>query len=1149
MDKIAQNSFNDGISLDNNPLVSPTTTMTNCLNGTYITSSGNEYVLQNDQGNGKVGIKKSNGEVEYAKLSPGFIPVGAKEFNGVIYIASRNPETQEDEIGSFPSPVYDGTGVSVSYNDSTTITNNWSSTVIFSNVGIAKDDTVTFRWENDPNDFIGIEDLNNTRYIKNNGQWIQTSPQNKIAKVSLTNRTIQGTVDITDQYLSADTLIKSSIADNTEVTSPEQCNDGEIALPNYGGQYIVTTQTFGINDITFSGAEESDVPVSTVPTKPFSEHYLTLGANQLSVFYNCPDGKFEKGHSVTESQVNKNYNYIEGERNIDYIDNISIINLDNNAQSLNFDKSCLIGTNVADYSFNGSLFKKTFNIGNIPYDKASIIIKGVKEVSGLAEQEPFITYQGDKFINLEDYHIIHNGGSSFVNMFLWNTYTSTKLYPLNTDIYSTSPYVNYNEENSVTNPSFSNISHRIWYVLKKDISNSKAKIALFDLSGKSGGFDGGKVYTPKQIGNEAGWDRQCYLVSDIAEDKQRYYLVLRYTLDNNVLDIIDFQYYFPKVTNTYYSGETIEGGTDVIPFTLGELTNSGDTKYKSDGLGSNYNGKLYGRELTSTGRSLSCEADITNNIAILQNNGAIPITSTGEIIDPSTTNQFDYKLTVYANDRELTPDDLQDHIEYLLEGGQAEIVAQVGQLYTLSYGNPAAAQYFYSPQLVEATSGNSIYDLLGQLTTRQFKITGDYNKFPYTFKVKDGAISDNLQLSKQFYMDYTSEKDYQLYQKVDNSLVELPVFNNVFAEQNYSDIRAITIQATDSNIYVQYETSQYLDLGSDLREYLTKNYNNAMITLWYSGDTTSWDDTNKYDQVFVTTNSDNKKILIFFPKCPYKMESGEDSDTKNRYFKVEYDKLPTINQDAKKINRYIMTKQTGNPVNLTFRDYQLNPTVKSSTSINMKLKKEDIQIYFEDGSQWDFFTTVKNKLINQKFPQEMIDIIMGDNEQLIESSILKVSDASKSIWRYNLGKETGGRLQVKIGGEDTSIFNSSEYTLYSVGNNITSISNDSIPNDSTFTNNAGIIKYVNYNPVNSKDYHLLFTQRIKGDSKWENTGNIAISNTCMARNVRKVTEETVIPIKKSGNQVASITLTTDDYIYDGPAYTALKEEDFNSTII
>lgn len=1143
MDKIAQNSFNDGISLDNNPLVSPTTTMTNCLNGTYITSSGNEYVLQNDQGNGKVGIKKSNGEVEYAKLSPGFIPVGAKEFNGVIYIASRNPETQEDEIGSFPSPVYDGTGVSVSYNDSTTITNNQSSTTMFSNVGIAKDDTVTFRWENDPNDFIGIEDLNNTKYIKNSGDWIETSPQNKIAKVSLTNRTIQGTVDMTEKYLSANTLIKSSIADNTEVTSPEQCNDGEIALPNHGGQYIVTTQTFGIDNIAFSGAEESDEPVSTDPAKPFSKHYLTLGANQLSVFYNCPDGKFEKGHSVKESWVNKNYNYIEGERNIDYIDNISIINSDDDTQSLDFDKSCLIGTNVADYSFDfdRNLFKKTFNIGNIPYDKASIIIKGVKEVNGLAKQEPFITYQEDnKFINLQDYHIINNG-SQFVNMFLWNTYTSPQFYLPGQDVNHSAPIMRYYEEDSTTNPAFKNLSHRMWYVLHKDISNSKAKIALFDLSGKSGGFDGGKVYTPKQIGNETGWDRQCYLVSDIAEDKYRYYLVVRYTLDNNVLDIIDFQYYFPKVTNTYYSGETVEGGTDVIPFTAGELYNEPTTKYKSDGFGSNYNGKLYGRELTSTGRSLSCETDITNNIAILQNNGAISITSTGEIINPSTTNQFDYKLTVYANNRELTPDDLQDHMEYLLEGGQAEIVAQVGKLYTLSYGNPAGGQYFYEPQLVEATSGNSIYGLLNQLTTSAFKISGDQTRFPYTFKVKDGTVSDNFDLSKQFYMDYTSPKDYQLYQKVDSDSVELPVFNNVFVEQNYTDVRQVTVKASDDNIYVQYKTSQYLPLGSNLREYLTSNYDNAMVTLWYSGDTTSWDSENKYDQVFVATISEDKKILVFFPKCPYKIESGIQSDINNRYFKVEYDKN-SVDSEAKKINRYIMTDQVGSIANLNFKDYQLNPTVKSYTTLNMKLNKEDIQIYFDDDNQWDFFTTIKNKLTNQKFPKEMIDIILGNNEEKIESSILKVSDATRPIWRYNLGKENG-RLQVKIGGEDLSIFNSSEYTLYSVGQNITSIPNDSI-------SNAGIIKYVDYHPANSKDYHLLFTQRTKGiDGNWVSSGNVAISKTCMARNVKKVTEETVIPINKSGNQVAKIILTTDDYIYDGPAYTALGEEDFNSTII
>lgn len=1144
MDKIAQNSFNDGISLDNNPLVSPTTTMTNCLNGTYVTSSGNEYVLQNDQGNAKVGIKKNNGDIEYAKLSPGFIPVGAKEFNDVIYIASRNPETQEDEIGSFPSPVYDGTGVAVTYNDSTTISNSFSSTTMFDKLGIGKDDTVTFRWENDPNDFIGIEDLNNTRYIKKNGKWEQTSPQNKIAKVSLIYKTIQGTEDRTNEYLSANTLIRSNIADNTEVVSPDQCNDGEISLPNSGGHYTVQTITFGINNVTFSGAEESDEPVSTDPNKPFSKHYLTLGANQLSVFYNCPDGKFEEGHSVTENQVNKNYNYIEGQRNIDYIDNISIINANDTSQSLDLNKSCLIGTFVADYSFNNNVFRKTFNIGNLTYEKANIVINGVKEVNGLPKQGPFVTYQeDDKFINLQDYHIIHNGGSKFVNMFLWNTYTSPQFYLLGQDVNHSAPVMRYYEEDSTTNPAFKNLSHRIWYVLNKDISSAdaKAKIALFDLSGKSGGFDGGKVYTPKQIGNESDFNRQCYLVSDIAEDKYRYYLVVRYTLENNILDILDFQYYFPKVTNTYYSGETVEGGTDVIPFTVGELYNEPTTKYKSDGLGSNYNGKLYGRELTSTGRSLSCEADVTNNIAILQSNGAIPITSTGEIIDPSTTNQFDYKLTVYADNRELTPDDLQDHMEYLLEGGQAEIVAQVGKLYTLSYGNPAGGQYFYEPQLVEATSGNSIYDLLSQLTTSTFKISGDQTRFPYTFKVKDGTASDNFDLSKQFYMDYTSSKDYQLYQRVDSDSVELPVFNNVFVEQNYTDAYQVTVKASDDNIYVQYKTSQYLPLGSNLREYLTSNYDNAMVTLWYSGDTTSWDSENKYDQVFVTTTSKGKKILVFFPKCPYEIESGIYSNINNRYFKVEYDKN-SVDSEAKKINRYIMTDQVGSIANLSFKDYQLNPTVKSYTTLNMKLNKEDIQIYFDDDNQWDFFTTIKNKLTNQKFPKEMIDIILGNNEEKIESSILKVSDATRPIWKYNLGKENG-RLQVKIGGEDLSIFNSSEYTLYSVGQNITSISNDSV-------GNAGIIKYVDYHPVNSKDYHLLFTEKNKGvDNSWESTGRIAISNTCMATNVRKVTEETVIPINKSGNQVASIVLTTDDYIYNGPAYTALSDEDFNSTII
>ena len=60
-----------------------------------ITMNGNELVLQNDMGNGKV---------ESAHLPAGYVPVGMTEFGGIIYVASHNPLTGQSQIGSFPSP-------------------------------------------------------------------------------------------------------------------------------------------------------------------------------------------------------------------------------------------------------------------------------------------------------------------------------------------------------------------------------------------------------------------------------------------------------------------------------------------------------------------------------------------------------------------------------------------------------------------------------------------------------------------------------------------------------------------------------------------------------------------------------------------------------------------------------------------------------------------------------------------------------------------------------------------------------------------------------------------------------------------------------------------------------------------------------------
>jgi hypothetical protein len=95
MRKETINTFSDGMSLDLNPLGTPAKTLTNCLNGTLITYNGNELTLQNDMGNVPVGT---------AALPKGYVPVGMKEYGGIIYVASYNPETGKGQLGCFPSP-------------------------------------------------------------------------------------------------------------------------------------------------------------------------------------------------------------------------------------------------------------------------------------------------------------------------------------------------------------------------------------------------------------------------------------------------------------------------------------------------------------------------------------------------------------------------------------------------------------------------------------------------------------------------------------------------------------------------------------------------------------------------------------------------------------------------------------------------------------------------------------------------------------------------------------------------------------------------------------------------------------------------------------------------------------------------------------
>jgi hypothetical protein len=89
------NSFTGGLNTDLHPMLQPNDTLTDCLNGTLITYNGNENMLQNDMG---------NYELKYAQLPEGYIPMGMKEHQGILYIASWNPFTKKAQIGSYPSP-------------------------------------------------------------------------------------------------------------------------------------------------------------------------------------------------------------------------------------------------------------------------------------------------------------------------------------------------------------------------------------------------------------------------------------------------------------------------------------------------------------------------------------------------------------------------------------------------------------------------------------------------------------------------------------------------------------------------------------------------------------------------------------------------------------------------------------------------------------------------------------------------------------------------------------------------------------------------------------------------------------------------------------------------------------------------------------
>lgn len=144
------NTFNEGLVMDINPLVTPNNVMCNALNATLITMNGNENALQNDMGNGRV---------ETAFLPEGYVPLGTAELGGIIYVVSYNPLIDKCQIGSFPSPERNITSSEIQ-SPQVNVTNSQFQNVSGSEKGKIINTILKVKLLSDPNSEDGLFKLN-----------------------------------------------------------------------------------------------------------------------------------------------------------------------------------------------------------------------------------------------------------------------------------------------------------------------------------------------------------------------------------------------------------------------------------------------------------------------------------------------------------------------------------------------------------------------------------------------------------------------------------------------------------------------------------------------------------------------------------------------------------------------------------------------------------------------------------------------------------------------------------------------------------------------------------------------------------------------------------------------------------------------------
>ena len=623
MDKLAQNSFSNGLALDNSPFVQVNSTLKNCLNGTILTFKGNEYVLQNDLGNGKVGLKDKEGNIEYVKLSKGFVPLGVKEHGGIIYIVSKNPKTNQEEIGSFPSPEYDTLLNTITLTDSNTIDYNSDYTKkIFKTTAINVGDVINFSYQSDSSSSptINIWDLSNVKDKDKN-------EPNRMANFQIIfNSKESNNVDRTEELF------------NSKVKKPNNGNVfNEDGYNTTLEDYIITERN---TKITLK-VTPSKIQSLTAGTGGNVEgNKLYLQQDYLLFKYDCPDGdtKYEYQNSP-----GREVNYFKkikgtiqksggGQQSItDFLDS-PIINKKNKVYTrlytINPDKF----TN----------FKEN--------DKLKVTVTGIKTENGNIEE--FITYESE-FLNFitNNLQLLQYDPKIEINKyfrFVWNKITLPTMWGKDANPYTDDIYNKGYELNKD--------SIKIWYV-----APFQSKIAIFNMS-KPKPY--GKILDNRQVGqavqksqeveNSQLLYRSIYeFIKDTDESDKDYYLVIAFDIKNDSLIIKDVEYFFPLLS--VYKDNTIP--CSIIYNAVDHSDNLKPDAFggKNGYLADNYEGQneissklknpiyVFGRQMTDSGRNFKLTLDDNNEL-----HGLLLTTND---VDNSEFINYSYELTLNNDDQ------------------------------------------------------------------------------------------------------------------------------------------------------------------------------------------------------------------------------------------------------------------------------------------------------------------------------------------------------------------------------------------------------------------------------------------------------------------------------------------------------------------